>query len=250
MDWLKDKQKEVASVLDGKVGALKEVEVDGVATPVITLPPTAVLKKMYPDLDVDKIIGKDPVLSKIDSKWKSLLKTIGATAAALVAAEAAYNLARGYFHKYLYSNAQLEELDVTRNIGRKYGLIYSENDFIRSLKNKLGPGAALVKIRAISVPIIDTAYTIVGVNAALEEKEFNAIKLILDKAFKKMRVFSESKLILDLSASPVIEPRQVLHYDEDGWLDNLTSVITASFLLPKQWLSVEDIALIITYLNY
>lgn len=190
------------------------------------------------------------LFDKLTDNVKDLAKKFGVAVASVMAAQAAYNLARGYFKAYKFRNSGYSEYDLTRNMLRKVGIPYVEGNLGKYLKDKYGETTALLKIRCISVPLLDNIYTIVGVNKALDPKDFELIQDILDKAFKKMRLFSETDLLIDLASTPVKEPLEWVQYDEKGWMDDIISFVTTSYLLPSTWLTIHDIIALNNYKNY
>lgn len=209
------------------------------------------LEQVVPDQNLIEQARKvdSSLFEKMSSNVKDLAKKFGTAIASVMAAQAAYNLARGYFKAFKFRNSGYSEKDLTRNMLRKVGVPLVYGQLGKELQDKYGVNTPLIKIRAISVPFIDNVYTVVGVNKAVDSKDFNLIKGILDDAFKKMRLFDETDLLIDLASTPVREPLEWVTYDEAGWMDDIISVATTSYLLPRTWLTVDDIVALNCYKN-
>lgn len=209
------------------------------------------LEQVVPDQNLIEQARKvdTSLFEKMSSNVKDLAKKFGIAVASVMAAQAAYNLARGYFKAFKFRNSGYSEKDLTKNMLRKVGVPLVYGQLGKELQDKYGANAPLIKIRAISVPFIDNVYTVVGVNKAVDAKDFNLIKGILDEAFKKMRLFDETDLLIDLASTPVREPLEWVTYDEAGWMDDIISVATTSYLLPRTWLTVDDIVALNCYKN-
>lgn len=209
------------------------------------------LEQVVPDQNLIAQAKKvdSSLFDKMSENVKDLTKKFGVAVASVLAAQAAYNLGRGYFKAFKFKNSGYTEKELTRNMLRKVGVPLVYGQLGRELQDKYGENTPLIKIRAISVPFIDNIYTVVGVNKALEPKDFNLIKGIIDDAFKKMRLFDETDLLIDLASTPVREPLEWVTYDEQGWMDDVISVVTTSYLLPRTWLTVDDIVALNCYKN-
>lgn len=209
------------------------------------------LEQVVPDQNLIEQARKvdSSLFEKMSTDVKDLTKKFGIAVASVMAAQAAYNLARGYFKAFKFRNSSYTEKELTRNMLRKVGVPLVYGQLGQELIDKYGANTPLIKIRAISVPFIDNVYTVVGVNKAIDSKDFNMIKGILDDAFKKMRLFDETDLLIDLASTPVREPLEWVTYDEAGWMDDIISVATTSYLLPRTWLTVDDIVALNCYKN-
>lgn len=209
------------------------------------------LEQVVPDQNLIEQARKidSSLFEKMSSDVKDLAKKFGIAVASVMAAQAAYNLAKGYFKAFKFKNSGYSERELTRNMLRKVGVPLVFGQFGSELQDKYGRYTPLIKIRAISVPFIDNVYTVVGVNKAVDSKDFNMIKGVLDDAFKKMRLFDETNLLIDLASTPVREPLEWITYDEAGWMDDIISVATTSYLLPRTWLTVDDIVALNCYKN-
>lgn len=209
------------------------------------------LEQVVPDQNLIEQARKvdSSLFEKMSTDVKDLAKKFGIAVASVMAAQAAYNLARGYFKAFKFRNSGYTEKELTRNMLRKVGVPLVYGQLGQELIDKYGANTPLIKIRAISVPFIDNVYTVVGVNKAIDSKDFNMIKGILDDAFKKMRLFDETDLLIDLASTPIREPLEWVTYDEAGWMDDIISVATTSYLLPRTWLTVDDIVALNCYKN-
>lgn len=209
------------------------------------------LEQVVPDQNLIEQARKvdSSLFDKMSTNVKDLAKKFGIAVASVMAAQAAYNLARGYFKAFKFRNSGYTEKELTRNMLRKVGVPLVYGQLGQELQDKYGTNTPLIKIRAISVPFIDNVYTVVGVNKALDSKDFNLVKGILDDAFRKMRLFDETDLLIDLASTPVREPLEWVTYDEAGWMDDIISVATTSYLLPRTWLTVDDIVALNCYKN-